>query len=80
MKLIEADMTVKVKVGSFSFVYGVSGGIRFYKFQIRWLNKPNKPLIGGTITIINILRLEGDYEKVDVIIVSIKINKFKTRC
>ena len=46
MKIIEADMTVKVKVDSFGFVYVVSGGRRFYKFQIKWLNKHNKPWSG----------------------------------
>ena len=39
MKIIEADTNLKTKVDSFSFVYGVNGGGRFYKFQIKWLNK-----------------------------------------
>ena len=72
MKIIEADMNVKVKVDSFNFVYGVNGGRRSYNFQIRWLNKHKKPLIGDIITIINRLRLDSDYEKVNVIGVNIK--------
>ena len=60
------------------FAYGVNGGRRFYKFQIKWLNKHKKPLIGDIITIINRLRLESDYEKVHVIDVDIeKMNKLK---
>ena len=78
MKMIEADMNVEIKVDSFNFVYGVHGGRRFYKFQIRWLNKHNKPLIGDIITVINILRLESEYEKVNVIDVNIEmVNKLK---
>ena len=47
-------------------------------FQIKWLNKHKKPLIGDIITIINRLRLESDYEKVNVIDVDIeKINNLK---
>jgi len=34
VKIIEADMHVKIKVDAFNFVYGVNGGTRFYKFQI----------------------------------------------
>ena len=70
-KIIEADINVKIKVDSFNFVYGVNGGRRFYKFQIKWLNKHNNALIGDIITIINRLRLESNYEKVNVIDVSI---------
>ena len=78
MKIIEADMNVKIKVVSFNFVHGVNGGIRFYKFQIRWLNKHKKPLIGDIMTIITRSRLESDYEKINVIDVNItKINKLK---
>ena len=59
-------------------MYGVNGGRRFYKFQSKWLNKHNKPLIGDIITIANILRLESDYGKVYVIDVNIeKINTLK---
>ena len=71
MKIIEADMNVKTKVDSFTFVYGVNGGRRFYKFQHTWLNKNKKALICDIITIINRLRLESDYEKVNVIDVNI---------
>ena len=78
MKIIEVDMNVKIKVDSFNFVYGVNGGRRFYKFQVRWLNKHEKALIGDIITIINRLRLESDYEKVNVIDVNVeKINTLK---
>ena len=46
--------------------------------QITCLNKHKKPLIGDILTIINVLRLESDSEKVNVIYVNItKINKFK---
>ena len=72
MKIIEADMNVKIKVDPFNFVYGVNGGRRFYKFQIKWLNKHKKPLIGDIITIINRLSLESDYEKVNVVDVNIE--------
>jgi len=34
IKIIAADMNVKIKVESFNFVYGVNGGRIFYKFQI----------------------------------------------
>ena len=71
MKIFEADMNVKIKVDSFNSVYGVNGGRRLYKFQIKWLNKHKQPLIGDIITIINRLRLESDYEKVHVIDASI---------
>ena len=78
MKILEADMNVKTKVDFFNFVYGVNGGRRFYKFQIEWLNKHKKPLIGDITTIINRLRLESDCEKVNVIVVNLKkINKLK---
>ena len=78
MKTIEVDMYVKIKVDSFNFVYGVNGGRRVYKFQIRWLNKHKKAVIGDIITIINTLRLESDYEKVNVIDVNVeKINTLK---
>ena len=33
MKVIEADMTVKIKIDSFSFVYGVNGG-RIISFKL----------------------------------------------
>ena len=39
MKIFEVDMNLKTKVDAFNFVHGVNGGRRFYKFQIRWLNK-----------------------------------------
>ena len=45
-----------------SFVYGVNGGRRFYMFQIKLLNKHDKPLIGDIITMINSFRSEGGYE------------------
>jgi len=57
MKIIEAEMNVKITVDSFNFVYGVIGGRRFYKFQIKWLSKHKKPLSGDIITIRNRLRL-----------------------
>ena len=80
MKTIEVGMNVKVKVGSINFVYGVNGGRSFYKFRIGRLNKHKKALVGDTITIINRLRLESDYENVNVIDVTIeKITKFKQR-
>ena len=65
-------MNLKIKVDSVNFVYGVNGGRRFYKFQAKWLNKHNKTLIGDIITIVNRLRLESDYEKVNVIDVNMK--------
>ncbi len=78
MKRIEVDMNVKIKVDSYNFVYGVNGGRRFYKFQIKWLNKQRKALIGDVITIINRLRLESVDDEVSVIDVNIKtINKLK---
>ena len=82
MKIIEADLNVKIKVDSFNFVYGVNGGGRFYKFQIKWLNKQRKALIGDIITIINRLRFESGNQrvnqKVNVIDVDIRnINKLK---
>ena len=47
----------------------------FYKFEVKWLEEHKKPLVGGIITIINRLRLESDYKKVNVIDVNIeKIN------
>ena len=49
IKITEVDMNVKIKVDVFNFVYGVNGGKRFYKFQIKWLNKHKKPLIFDTI-------------------------------
>ena len=52
-------------------LYDVNGGRRFHKFQIKWLNKHNNALIGDIITIINRLRVEGNYEKVSVIDVNI---------
>ena len=54
---METDMNVGIKVDSFNYVYGVNGGRRFYKFQVKWLNKHNHALIGDIITIINIVRL-----------------------
>ena len=78
MKIIEADMNVKIRVHSFSFVYGVNGGRRFYKFQIKRLNKHKKPLISDIIIIITRLRLESGYEKVNAIHINIdKINGLK---
>ena len=69
---------LKLKLIPLFFVYGVNGGRSFYGFKIRWLNKHKKPLIGDRITIINRLRLESDYAKVNVIDVNIeKINKLK---
>ena len=70
---IEIGMNVNIKIDSFNFVYGVNGGRRLYKFQIKWLNKHNTLLIGDTITIINRSILENDYEKVNVILVNKKI-------
>ena len=49
-------------------MYGVNGGRRFYKFQIKWLNTQKEPIIGDIVTIKNILRLESDVEKVNVIL------------
>ena len=65
MKIIEADMNVKIKADSFNFVYAVNGGRRFYKFQIKWLNKQRKALIGDIVTIINTLRFESNNERVN---------------
>jgi len=65
-------MNVKIKVDSFIFVYGVNGGRSFHKFQNKWLNTHNNALFGGIVSIINILRLESNYEKVLVIDVNIK--------
>ena len=65
-------MNLKIKVDSFNFVYGVNGGRRFHKFQNKWLNKHNNALIGGIISIINRLRLESNYENVNVIDVNIE--------
>ena len=75
-------MDAKIKVDSFNFVYGVNGGRRFYKFQVKWLNKQRKAVICEIITIINRLILESNIERVDekvnVIDVDIKnINKLK---
>ena len=76
MKIIEADLNVKIKVDSFNFVYGVNGGRIFYKFQIKWLSKQRKALTDDIIAIINRLRLEGNNEraneKVNVTDVNIK--------
>ena len=78
MKIIEADMNVEIKVDSFNFVYGVHGDRRFYKFQMKLLNKQRQALIGDIITLISRLRLEGNNERVNVIDVNIKnINKLK---
>ena len=63
METIEVYMNVEIKVDSLNLAYGVHGGRRFYKFQITWLNKHNKPLLGDIITM-NRLRLESGYEKV----------------
>ena len=65
-------MNVKIKVDSFNFVYGVNGGRRFYKLQTEMLNKHNHALFGDISTIINILKLESNYEQVEVIGVNIK--------
>ena len=65
-------MNVIIKIDSFNFVYGVNGGRSFLKFQTKSFNKHKKPLIGDITTIINILRLESDYEIVRVIDVTIK--------
>ena len=78
MKIIDADMNVKIKVDSCNFVYGVNGGRRFHKFQIKRLNKLNHALIGDIISTINRLRIKSNYEKVNAIDVTIiKINKLK---
>ena len=53
MNIIEVDMNVKIKIDAFNFVYGVNGGRRFYTFQVKWLNKHKKPLIGDIVTNIN---------------------------
>ena len=63
---------LKIEVDSFNFVYGVNGGRRFHNFQIKWLNKHNNVLTVDFISIINGLRLESNYKKVDVIDVNIK--------
>ena len=68
-------MNVKIKVDSFKFAYGVNGGRRFHKFQIKWLNKHNNALIGDIITIISRLRLDSNYEKCQYIKTIIKQNK-----
>ena len=49
-------------------MYGLNGGRRFYKFQIKRLNKHNHALIGDIIIVINRLRLESNYEQVKVIV------------
>ena len=78
MKQIEKDMEVKIRIDGFNFVYGVNGGMRFNKFQIKFLNKHRKALVGDIITIINRLRLESSYEKVVVIDVNVRnMNKLK---
>ena len=56
MKIIEADLNVKIGVDTFNCLYGVNGGRGFYKFQAQWLNRHKKPLIGDIITIISRLR------------------------
>ena len=56
-------------------LYGVNDGRRFHKFQTKWLNKQNNAFIGDIITIINRLRLESNYEKVNVLDVNIRNNK-----
>ena len=63
MRIIEVDMTVKIKVDSFNFVYGVNGSRRFYKLQIKRLNKQRKAFIADIITIMNRLRLEKEILK-----------------
>ena len=70
--MIEADMHVKIKVDSLSFVYGVNGGRRFSKSQIKLLNKESKALIGDSITIINRFRLQSNSERVNAIDVTVK--------
>ena len=77
MKRLEVDMNVKIKVDSFNCVYGVNGGRRFHKFQMKWLNKHNNALIGDIITIINRWRLESNSEQVKVIYVNINNDKLK---
>ena len=78
MKKIEIHMNVKIKIDSFNFVYGVNGGSRFYKFQIKWLNKHKHAWIGDIISMVNRLRLESNYEQVKVLDVNIKkVNKLK---
>ena len=71
MKIVEAVMNVEIEIDSFNFVYGVNGGRRFYKLQIKWSKRHNKPLVGDIIRIINRLRLESNYEKLNVLDVSI---------
>ena len=51
-------MNVEIKGDSFKFVYGVNGGRRFHKFQIKWLNTQRKALISDIITIMKRSRLE----------------------
>ena len=65
MKIIEADMNVRIKVDSCSCVHGVNGGRGLQKFQIKWLHKQRKSLVGDIITIINRLRFESDNERVN---------------
>ena len=78
MKRIEVDMNVKIKVDAYNFVYGVNGGRRYNKIQIKWLNKQNKAMIGDVMTIIKRLRLESVNDGVSVVDVNIKtINKLK---
>ena len=38
MKIIEVDRNVKIKIYGSNFVYGVNGGRRIYKLQVKWLN------------------------------------------
>ena len=78
MNIVEVAMNVKLKlmILILCMVKMVAEG--FYKFQIKWLTKHKKPLIGDIITIINRLRIACDYEKVNVIHVNItKISKLK---
>ena len=58
-------MNVEIKIDSFNFVYGVNGGRRFYRLQIKWLSKQRQALIGDIITTINRLRLESNVERVN---------------
>ena len=78
MKRIEVDMNVKSKVDAYNFVYGVNGGRRYNKIQIKWLNKQNKAMIGDVMTIIKRLRLESVNDGVPIVDVNIQtINKLK---
>ena len=78
VNIIESDMNVKITIDSFHFVFGVNGGRRFHKFQIKWLDKQRKVLVGDILTIINKLRLESNTEEVSGIDVDVKqINKSK---